>query len=384
MYTVYYLSDFLQGNNMQNINQLNNLQTSDEKNIKSAQMNADLGLFNQLLEMVDGDWSDSIKGVCNHIRSRFNFLGVVQLVYDKSYNELIYIEYSFEDNFWDKISQITEISNKESIHRIIKKIYSGNTDILEYGFYDREKLTTFSEIYFDGDRDAAVHSLDFTGLQSLLSIPIIEHDRNYKCFIQVFLDSKCGPNNLALLDEYTVQLNVALEIIFLVRELYIKATHDGLTKLFNRKQGNLLLNKEIDRVRRNNQPLSVAMLDIDFFKNINDKYGHLAGDMVLQKIGCLITDSLRKCDIVSRYGGEEFLVVLPDTDLSSAIWVLKRLKDQIQNYEFNFDNFKFNVTASFGVAQHDKKRHLMVEQFIEDADKKLYLAKGNGRNRVEF
>jgi diguanylate cyclase (GGDEF)-like protein len=169
-----------------------------------------------------------------------------------------------------------------------------------------------------------------------------------------------------------------------VRELFIKATHDGLTRLLNHKQGEILLKAEMERVRRNRQPLTVVMMDLDHFKNVNDTYGHRTGDMVLQTVGALLTKGLRKCDIISRFGGEEFLLGLVDTDLEGALEVTRRLKDSIQFHDFSAGDGRFTVTVSMGVIAFDALRHTGVDRIIGDADDKLYHAKNNGRNRIVY
>ena len=124
------------------------------------------------------------------------------------------------------------------------------------------------------------------------------------------------------------------------------------------------------------------MLDLDHFKKCNDRFGHHAGDEVLRYISKLLSESLRKCDVISRYGGEEFLLVLPDTDLKKAVEVTKRLKNSLQNHVFNFSDTKYSITASFGVIEYNTDRHLNNELLIGEADEYLYRAKHEGRNRI--
>jgi len=348
------------------------------------QMDADLGLFNQLLQMVDGDWSDSLQGICDHILTRMDALGVVLSVFDKSYDEFIYIVYSIKKEADEILTHNKiKITTKTTLN-ILKTIYKKNENILEQGILSGDVLHELAKTNFDYDDDRTSIILKDLNLKSVIALPVISDKKDFSCFFHICTDREVNDVEKELFDEYINQLNIATEIIFLVRELYIKATHDGLTKLFNHKQGEILLGNEFERVKRNKQPLSLVMLDIDFFKKVNDKFGHQAGDEVLKYIGNLLSESLRRCDIISRYGGEEFMLVLPDTELKSTFEVIDRLKDTIQNHKFVFSNSEYSVTSSFGLVQFDEKEHKNPGALINDADKKLYEAKNKGRNRIEF
>lgn len=347
-------------------------------------MNADLGLFNQLLQMVDGDWSDSIKGICDHMLRRFNALGVSLNVFDKNYQEFIFFTYSTTKHSETILSNNgIEISSDTAID-VIKSIYEVNKKILEPSVFNGEELLELARGYSDFNEERAVKILRELNVKTLSTVPVLNANNSFKCSIHIFTDRILNDSDKLLIHEYSAQLNVALEIVFLVRELYIKATHDSLTKLFNHKQGLILLNREIARIQRNRQPLSIAMLDLDHFKDCNDRFGHHAGDDVLRFISKLLTESMRKCDIISRYGGEEFLLVLPDTELKKAVDVIKRVKSSIQKHVFNFSDTKYSITASFGVIEYDPDKNLSGDLLIEGADALLYRAKSEGRNRISF
>jgi diguanylate cyclase (GGDEF)-like protein len=347
-------------------------------------MNADLGLFSQLLQMVDGDWSDSIKGICDHIRQRFKALGVSLNVFDKNYDEFIYFTYSTTRHSETILSNNgIDISSQAALD-VIKSIYEVNKKILEPTVFKGDDLLELAKVYSNFDKERAVKVLKELNLQTISTVPLMNSNSSFKCSIHIFTNRDVNDNDKFLINEYSAQLNIALEIVFLVRELYIKATHDSLTKLFNHKQGEILLDREMIRVQRNKHSLSIAMLDLDHFKKCNDRFGHHAGDEVLRYISKLLSESLRKCDIISRYGGEEFLLVLPDTDLNKAVEVTKRLKHSLQNHVFNFSDTKYSITASFGVIEYNTDRHLNHELLIGEADQYLYRAKHEGRNRICF
>ncbi|WP_313026120.1 diguanylate cyclase [Pseudomonas lopnurensis] len=156
---------------------------------------------------------------------------------------------------------------------------------------------------------------------------------------------------------------------------------DALTGLYNRRAYQNDLAREIQRAQRYGHPLSVALLDIDFFKKINDLHGHETGDRVLRQIAKLIRDTIREADMAYRFGGEEFIVVLPETDSSAAETVIKRIQKALLDSEANAEEpIGFPVTFSCGIAayqQNDTAREL-----FERADALLYRVKANGRNGV--
>ncbi|HRZ27604.1 MAG TPA: GGDEF domain-containing protein [Spirochaetota bacterium] len=365
------------------MSQVSLLKNDTKQDIPLAGMNADLGLFYQLLEMVEGDWSDSVEGICSHIRERFGALTVFLSVFDKNYNEFIYITFSINNELRKKFDAKNITLTRESGLDILKKVYSKKKNILEYGIFEGASLLELVSIYLDDDKKEAKKLIHETDLKTIVAIPDVDATKDYTCYFHILTDRFVEEKEKHLINDYLTQLHVALEIVFLVRDLYIKATHDGLTKLFNHKQGHILLGKEMDRVNRNRQPLCVVMADIDYFKKVNDRYGHQAGNGVLEFLAELFSKSLRKCDVISRYGGEEFLIVLPDTGKLGACEVLKRLKDSIENHSFFQNGKKFSVTASFGLCQYDRARHNDAIALIREADDFLYRAKQNGRNRIE-
>ena len=134
-----------------------------------------------------------------------------------------------------------------------------------------------------------------------------------------------------------------------------------------------------DEETKNILEFSIIFFDLDFFKNVNDKYGHLVGDEVLEKVTEIVSKANRSADIFARYGGEEFIIMTPETDISGALIHAERLRNDIENYDFDTVG---NITSSFGVAEFDPEND-DVERLLERADKALYIAKEYGRNRVE-
>lgn len=342
---------------------------------------ADLGLFAQLLQMVDGEWSDSIHAICSHVHERFSALGVSLSIFDRVYDEFIYVAYSI--NKHDVIRKLGIDINVKTAVELLRVMYDKNPAILEERIFSGQDLCSLVEDYFGGGEAVTGEVMKELNLRAIAAFPILETRMKYKCYFHVLSDRDIDEREMRLLNEYVPQLNVALEIVFLVRELYIKATHDGLTRLFNHRQGEALLDREIERVKRNRLPLTVVMLDLDDFKKVNDTYGHDKGDEVLRFMGELLARSLRKSDIVCRYGGEEFLLALTETRPEIACDVLSRIRKNIQSHVFEAKSSSFSVTASFGVSVFDPLRHEGAADVIREADGKLYIAKQMGKNRIE-
>jgi diguanylate cyclase (GGDEF)-like protein len=159
--------------------------------------------------------------------------------------------------------------------------------------------------------------------------------------------------------------------------------YDELTKVYNRRAGMTRLNEEFARAKRNGLTFSIAMVDADHFKNINDTYGHIAGDKILTHIATSLKVGLRECDIVARYGGEEFLILLPDTGGKMAAMPLDRLRSRLANNTFSFNGLQIPVSISIGVATISPLDDDPL-QVIHRADNALYAAKKSGRNKVVY
>ena len=166
----------------------------------------------------------------------------------------------------------------------------------------------------------------------------------------------------------------------LVKNLENAAIYDPLTNCYNKKEVEVLLDKFLKESLRYNKPLSIMMLDIDFFKKVNDTYGHLAGDYVLKEVANIIKSTIRSSDVCGRFGGEEFIVILPDTKLNGAMKLAERIRNNIQNHKFIFQNQEIPVTISIGITSASKNDSLF--SLIERADNALYEAKENGRDQV--
>jgi len=177
------------------------------------------------------------------------------------------------------------------------------------------------------------------------------------------------------------QFALALRRIDLYQEVERLAVTDSLTQAFTRRHMMERFEEEINRARIKESPLAFLMLDVDFFKQVNDRYGHLAGDGVLRAVARRIFENVREIDIVGRYGGEEFCIILPETDALGAEYVAERVRKSIEGRMMDVYDIRIKVTASIGIAVFPKNGK-KTGTLIDKADWALYRAKKNGRNKV--
>jgi two-component system cell cycle response regulator len=167
------------------------------------------------------------------------------------------------------------------------------------------------------------------------------------------------------------------------RELERLSISDGLTGLFNHRHIHALLNEEFERVGRTGERLTLAMFDLDRFKSVNDTHGHQAGDRVLEQFADILRESAREIDRIGRYGGEEFMVLLPDTSIDDAEVFVERVRREVARRPFNIGGSEpLRMTTSAGIATYPHERINSPETLVRIADEALYTAKTTGRNRV--
>jgi diguanylate cyclase (GGDEF)-like protein len=177
-----------------------------------------------------------------------------------------------------------------------------------------------------------------------------------------------------------------LDLVVRNRALSEVSSRDTLTGLYNRWYVIEKIDSEINRALRHGSPMSVLLLDIDHFKQVNDTWGHGAGDQVLQAVGKLLRESCRVYDVPGRYGGEEFCIVLPETKVGNTTIVAERIRHRLETTALPCGETDIKVTASIGIAGMDSEREAILSPaaLIDRADRALYSAKSRGRNRVEM
>ncbi|MBN9416608.1 hypothetical protein ABS71_17425 [bacterium SCN 62-11] len=181
--------------------------------------------------------------------------------------------------------------------------------------------------------------------------------------------------------ELAVLLSAHISLALENNRLYEISVSDGLTNLYNRRYLEQRLAKEISYARRFRKPLTIVMTDVDFFKKLNDTYGHQAGDQALRQVSDTLTAALRDYDVVARYGGEEFAVILLSTPRGRGASTAERLRQAVEDIEIKFRGQRIKVTISLGVASFPEDSD-DPDELIDLADKALYEAKHRGRNQV--
>ena len=207
--------------------------------------------------------------------------------------------------------------------------------------------------------------------------PMISENKLLGCIVTKSTDNILSEKEIEYLEQLSNQSATTLNRANVYAEILKHATLDALTGFYNRRQLEERIKQEASSAKRQHRSLCAIMTDIDYFKKVNDTYGHATGDLVLKTVSREIKNQLRDYDVAGRYGGEEFVILLPFTKLEEAKMVAERLRKAVEAKKIETSDKKhINVTISLGVAEYKEK------DFIENADKALYKAKESGRNKV--
>lgn len=216
-------------------------------------------------------------------------------------------------------------------------------------------------------------------IHELVLVPLIHKQNEYGMFhlINSGSEPRLSDNDLEIIKSAANQIAVGIENL----ELYQHSITDELTSLSNTRYFHSRLQTEMQKAARQRLPLSLVMIDVDHFKSINDRYGHPAGDAVLQRIAIEVSNSCRKSDIAARYGGEEFALILPETEMSGAKVVAEKIRRRVENISVSLNVGEIKATCSLGISVYPRLAS-DISSLIETADQALYKAKSQGRNRV--
>lgn len=222
--------------------------------------------------------------------------------------------------------------------------------------------------------------------------PLVTGDPNIRFYAGVPLNTPGGHNmgTLCVIDREPrsisiSEINILRDLARLVvdeMELRMLANLDCLTGLQRRRAFQMQADKELERAQRYDHDMSVIAFDVDYFKKVNDTFGHAAGDLVLQRIAELCKDNLRSMDLIARVGGEEFVVLLPETSLPEAYVTAERLRAEIARSEVEDSGSVISVTSSFGVSDRKSSTRDELRSILNHADQMLYEAKAAGRNQT--
>ena len=212
-------------------------------------------------------------------------------------------------------------------------------------------------------------------------VPLITSNRTYG-YVGIYRSTAFGYEEESVFKRFCSHMATALEKINLFEEIKSLSVNDGLTGLHNHLFIVSKLEQEVQRSQRYGSPLSVIIFDIDDFKEINDKFGHLAGDTVLVEMAQTLKAGVRSIDSVGRYGGEEFLVILPETDGEAAVVIGDRLREKVAEGTFSYDEKAIHLSISGGVASYSADSS--ASRLIGIADENLYKAKSEGKNMVLY
>ena len=312
-------------------------------------------------------------------------------------------------NEFRKLSKNIEDTTKflKSFFKILASLFEYNACVIKFNereFYDKSKIYVSTQSYAY-TKECIEKIVKNSGLfNENAEIETIENNNenkeetdNLNFKTRYTLDLEINDEKLAKLCFFNYEkidyesfqffevVKNEMALIAKIRNLYVKTKFlsitDGLTYLYNRRYFFENIEREFERSKRYKSKLSVAMLDIDFLKEINDTYGHQTGDFILKNLSDTITQTLRKTDLIFRYGGEEFIIILPETSLEQAYIPLERLRLKINNAHIEYNDNQLNYTVSIGISEKNDNI-TTTDELIGCADKALYYAKNTGRNKV--
>jgi diguanylate cyclase (GGDEF)-like protein len=290
--------------------------------------------------------------------------------------QLITIE---EKNGKNEIQNVFRLSRSEEDTTWVSLQESELSDFQKTVF---EKTIEQNELIFE---DCSRKSFLFTdqeipqNIRTILSVPLVKQNH----VIAVLILQQCQKSDIEKIRIMVIQLTMELEKVHFYEMVKELSVIDGLTKLYLRRHLFSLLKNEIERLGERKLPLSLLMIDIDRFKSYNDQFGHLVGDMILRHLRQFIKQNFRQIDIIGRYGGEEFIIALPETTKEMALGIAERFRESIERQRIDIYDNQIQFTISIGISSYPHDANSLMG-LINKADKALYTAKSEGRNRVEI
>ena len=318
----------------------------------------------------------------NEFRNLSDFLNYERIMVEKLFSLLSsFVEYNAAGVFFASPDEFSE--NIVYIDTLGRNLPKSLLSDITYDFFRKmEEHKSIKNSKFEVVRMLLGKELDynFSDLTSKIIIPLI-FDKKLIGGICFYTRQEVDYSSFRYFDIMISELLAIFKMKYQYTEKEFMSVLDGLTGLYNRRQFEIGLDQEFNRTRRHPSDFSLAILDIDFFKKVNDNYGHQYGDYVLKTISDLMKQSFRKTDLLYRYGGEELVMIMPETNIEGAVIPVQRLRRTVESYNFEYNGVKANVTVSIGLTMNYSNLNSTTE-ILKSADEALYRAKEEGRNRV--
>lgn len=228
-----------------------------------------------------------------------------------------------------------------------------------------------------------INAYDECKIKASISTPLMVGDRILGC-IGVFNytpDIQFGKNEQHLLTIFAQHASIAIDNAILFQKIQEMARMDEVTGLLNRRALFEIGEYEVARSIRLDRPIALAMIDLDNYKEVNDRYSHIVGDKVLKEVARLFRENVRNIDIIGRYGGDECIVIMPETNTENAILAVERIRSVLESTTVKIDDLEFHITACFGISSYINNPPSL-EKIVEEADSAMYTAKLSGRNCI--
>ena len=318
----------------------------------------------------------------NEFRNLSDFLNYERIMVEKLFLLLSsFVEYNIAGIYFSSPDDFAE--NIIYIDTLGRNFSKSLLSDISYDFFRKmEEHKNIKNSKFEVVRMILGKELDYTfsDLSSKIIIPLI-FDKKLIGGICFYSCQEVDYSSFRYFDIMISELLAIFKMKYQYTEKEFMSVLDGLTGLYNRRQFEISLEQEYNRTRRHPSDFSLAILDIDFFKKVNDNFGHQYGDYVLKTVSDLLKQSFRKTDLLYRYGGEELVMIMPETNIEGALVPVQRLRRMVEEYEFDYNGVKTNVTVSIGLTMNYQSFNSTAE-ILKSADDALYRAKEEGRNRV--
>ena len=318
----------------------------------------------------------------NEFRNLSDFLNYERIMVEKLFSLLSsFVEYHIAGVYFSSPDEFAE--NIIYIDTLGRNLSKNLLSDVSYDFFRKmEEHKSLKNTKFEVVRMLLGNEMNYSfgDLSSKIIIPLI-FDKKLIGGICFYTKQDVDYSSFRYFDIMISELLAIFKMKYQYTEKEFMSVLDGLTGLYNRRQFEIGLEQEYNRTKRHQSDFSLAILDIDYFKKVNDNYGHQYGDYVLKTVADLMKQSFRKTDLLYRYGGEELVIIMPETNIEGALIPVQRLRRTIEEYDFDYNGIKAKVTISIGLTTNYQDFSSSTE-LLKSADEALYKAKESGRNRV--